>query len=107
MSRFTQVTYHKDNQTVDLGAGQRWLAVYEALSPYNVTVVGGRVNSVGVAGLILGGGYSWKSSQYGLSIDNILEYEVRYTRNRTIEFLHAYEFYHLVGYSKLYDHSCE
>lgn len=30
----------------------------------------------GVAGFTLGGGYSWKTSQYGLTIDNIAAYEL-------------------------------
>ncbi len=76
MSRFRQVTYHANNQTVDVGPGLIWDDVYQALDPFNVTIIGGRVSGVGVAGLMLGGGYSWKSNQYGLSIDNVLEYEV-------------------------------
>ena len=103
MNRFNQITYHKNNQTVDLGAGQRWHAVYETLSQYNVTVVGGRVNSVGIAGLMLGGGYSWKTNQYGLAIDNILEYEVKTKSLRYI----MYDISRLVGFSKLYDRSCK
>ncbi len=77
MSRFSNVTYHPNNQTVDVGSGLVWDDVYEALEPYNVSVLGGRVSGVGVGGLMLGGGYSWKSNQYGLCIDNVFEYEVR------------------------------
>lgn len=76
MSRFRKVVYHQNKQTVDLGAGLIWDDAFEALEPYNVSVVGGRVSGVGVAGLLLGGGYSWKSNQYGLSIDTIDGYEV-------------------------------
>ncbi|CAF1319659.1 unnamed protein product [Rotaria sp. Silwood1] len=76
MSRFRQITYHANRRTVDLGAGLLWDDVYQVLDPLNITVVGGRVTGVGIAGLILGGGYSWKSNQYGLSIDNVIEYEV-------------------------------
>lgn len=76
MSRFQKVIYHENNQTVDLGAGLIWDDAYKGLEPYNITVVGGRISGVGVAGLTLGGGYSWKSNQYGLTIDNIFEYEV-------------------------------
>ncbi len=46
MTRFRNVIYHSNNQTIDVGPG-------------------------------LIGGYSWKTSQYGLSIDNIFEDEVR------------------------------
>jgi len=47
-----------------------------ALDPTGVNVVGGRVPGVGVAGLTLGGGYSYKTSQYGLAIDNVVGYEL-------------------------------
>lgn len=31
---------------------------------------------VGVAGFILGGGYSWKTNRYGLAIDNVQSFEL-------------------------------
>ena len=77
MRRFSHVTVHSDNQTVDVGPGLIWDDVYKALEPHNINVVGGRVSGVGVAGFTLGGGYSWKSNQFGLAIDNLLGYEVR------------------------------
>lgn len=77
MRRFSVTSYHADSQTVDVGAGQVWDNVYEALQPYGVAVLGGRVTGVGVAGFTLGGGYGWKSNQYGLTVDTVLEYEVR------------------------------
>ena len=77
MRRFSKVNFHEHNQTVDIGPGLRWEEVYGALEPYNVNVIGGRVIGVGVGGFMLGGGYGWKSSEYGLAIDNVFEYEVR------------------------------
>ena len=77
MRRFRKIVYHSDKQTVDLGSGLIWDDVYKTLESSNVTVVGGRFSGVGVAGLTLGGGYSWNTNQYGLSIDNVFEYEVR------------------------------
>ena len=77
MRRIRKVIYHANKQTVDVGSGLVWDDVYKTLESYNVNVVGGRFSGVGVAGLVLGGGFSWKSNQYGLSIDNIFEYEVR------------------------------
>ena len=76
MSRFNHVIYHEKNGTVDIGSGLIWDDVFKQLEPYNISVVGGRISGVGVGGLLLGGGYSWKSNQYGLSIDNIYGYEV-------------------------------
>jgi FAD/FMN-containing dehydrogenase len=50
------VKYSAETQTVSVGAGLFWDDVYDALTPYNVTVVGGRSSGVGVAGFTLGGG---------------------------------------------------
>ena len=58
MSRFKDVTYDADAGTAEVGAGLIWDDVYEALEPYSVNVVGGRVPGVGVAGFTLGGGQS-------------------------------------------------
>ena len=90
MTRFKKVIYHPYDKTVDVGAGLIWDDVYKALEPYNVTVVGGRVSGIGVAGFTLGGGYSWKSNQYGLTIDTIDEFQVRKNFLRQI-LMHIYE----------------
>ncbi|KAG8714538.1 hypothetical protein FRC11_008093 [Ceratobasidium sp. 423] len=81
--RFNGVTYHPapaaaDGSvgTVEIGSGLVWDTVYAALEPYGVNVVGGRVTGVGVSGFALGGGYSWLSNQYGLTIDTVTAFEV-------------------------------
>ena len=56
MSRFNGVDLDAGSGTVTVGSGLMWDDVYAALAPHNVTVVGGRVPGVGVAGLSLGGG---------------------------------------------------
>ena len=55
MSMFKGVIYDADKSVAIVGAGQTWGDVYNQLDPHNVTVVGGRVLDVGVAGLTLGG----------------------------------------------------
>ena len=55
MAMFNNVTYDAANDVATVGAGQTWGDVYRRLDPHNVTVVGGRVLDVGVAGLALGG----------------------------------------------------
>jgi FAD/FMN-containing dehydrogenase len=55
-ARFNQINYDKKTKTVSIGAGLIWDDVYDALTPHNVTVVGGRSSGVGVAGFTLGGG---------------------------------------------------
>ncbi|KAI0952944.1 hypothetical protein AcW1_007293 [Taiwanofungus camphoratus] len=76
MARFNEVNYNSKTGAVDIGPGLIWDDVYAALEPYGVNVVGGRVTGVGVAGFILGGGYSHKSNQYGLAIDTVQAYEL-------------------------------
>jgi FAD/FMN-containing dehydrogenase len=71
-----QVTYDAGAQTATIGAGLIWDDVYAALEPYNVNIVGGRVSGVGVAGFTLGGGYSWKTNQYGLTLDTVQAFEL-------------------------------
>lgn len=76
MTRFNEIVIRKDNQTVEIGAGLTWTDVYAYLVPKGVNVVGGRLNGVGVAGLTLGGGYSWKTNEYGLTVDTVTEFHL-------------------------------
>jgi FAD/FMN-containing dehydrogenase len=76
MYRFSAIDYSEETSTVVVGAGLIWDDIYEALGPYAVNVVGGRVTGVGVAGFTLGGGLSWKSNQYGLTVDNVVAFDL-------------------------------
>ncbi|KAF8477733.1 FAD dependent oxidoreductase [Russula ochroleuca] len=76
MTRFNHIAISKDSRTVEVGAGVTWTDVYAYLVPKGLNVVGGRVNGVGVAGFTLGGGYSWKSNQYGLTADTVTEFHL-------------------------------
>lgn len=64
MYRFSEVIYNATAQTADIGAGLIWDTVYEELEAQGVTVLGGRVTGLGVAGFILGGGatpsFAWR-----------------------------------------------
>ena len=53
-----QVDPSADRKTVSIGPGNAWVDVYSVLEPQNLTVVGGRVASVGVGGFLLVGGVS-------------------------------------------------
>ncbi|KAF9009160.1 FAD-binding domain-containing protein [Hymenopellis radicata] len=70
------IEYDASSQIVAVGAGLLWDEVYDALEPYGVNVVGGRVPGVGVAGFALGGGYSWLTNEHGLTLDTIVELEL-------------------------------
>ena len=74
LDNFSDVVYDQDAGTVTIGASYFtfhphllfgrsliqhrlvWDEVYLTLEPHGITVLGGRVPSVGVAGLLLGGG---------------------------------------------------
>ncbi len=56
MRQFSKIKYNAKAKTVVIGAGLIWDDVYEALMAHNVSVLGGRVSGVGVAGFLLGGG---------------------------------------------------
>ncbi|KAG8815883.1 hypothetical protein FRC17_000558 [Serendipita sp. 399] len=62
---------------VHVGAGEHWYFVYKAADAHGVVVVGGTGYTVGAAGgWILGGGHSALSPQYGLGVDNVLQFEI-------------------------------
>ncbi|KAH7378393.1 hypothetical protein DE146DRAFT_626531 [Phaeosphaeria sp. MPI-PUGE-AT-0046c] len=73
-----------DRKTVAIGPGNRWLDVYDFLTPYGLAVVGGRAASVGVSGLTLGGGISHHTNKYGLACDNIASYDIVTASGRII-----------------------
>jgi hypothetical protein len=62
-----------------LGAGVQWQEAYEAAELHGRFLIGGIApgGSVGAAGgWILGGGHSVLSPQYGLGVDNVLEFTI-------------------------------
>lgn len=85
LARFSAVEYDFSTQTARVGAGNLWGRVYAALAPYNVSVVGGRNAGVGVGGLLVGGGYSWKTNQVGLGVDNIVSIETVLTNGTVVD----------------------
>ncbi|OJD37898.1 fad-binding domain-containing protein [Diplodia corticola] len=71
LKRMNQVVLSRDNATVELGFGLTWADVYEKLDGTGYNVVGGRVVGPGVGGFTLGGGFSWKTNQHGLTCDTV------------------------------------
>jgi FAD/FMN-containing dehydrogenase len=45
MSNIATTTLSADQKTADIGTGSRWLAAAQALEPYNLTVVSGRLGN--------------------------------------------------------------
>lgn len=76
LAKLNQLQLSSDKSCVSVGPGNRWEDVYNYLEPYGLIALGGRVGNVGVAGLLLGGGISFYSNQYGFSANNVIAYEV-------------------------------
>ncbi|PGH07714.1 hypothetical protein AJ79_06191 [Helicocarpus griseus UAMH5409] len=76
LGQLNTIELSSDRTRVKVGAGNRWVDVYNELAPKGVTAVGGRVADIGVGGLMLGGGISFYSAQYGFACDNVNSFEV-------------------------------
>jgi FAD/FMN-containing dehydrogenase len=57
---------------VRIGAGATWGAVARALQRAGLALTAGDTASVGVGGLMLGGGIGWMTRRYGLAIDSLI-----------------------------------
>lgn len=72
LSRFNQIDIDVPKKLVRVGAGCLFGELYQALEPHELGIVGGSgLSGVGVSGWMLGGGYSVKTSQFGLGVDNL------------------------------------
>ncbi|KAL6859286.1 hypothetical protein J3F83DRAFT_749626 [Trichoderma novae-zelandiae] len=76
LSRLKDITISEDRKSVFVGAGCRCGEVYSKLEADGLGCIGGRVSSVGVSGLIMGGGISFFSTERGLACDNVISYEL-------------------------------
>ncbi len=76
--RMSHVQYSKDKTHLIVGAGTRWIDVYNFLHRQQDKriVVGGGCPGVGVGGFLLGGGFSFLSRSFGLGSDNVDGIEV-------------------------------
>ncbi|GAA0388823.1 FAD-binding oxidoreductase [Microbispora corallina] len=61
---------------VRIGTGARWGEVARALAPYGLVLSSGDTASVGVGGLLLGGGIGWLVRKHGLALDHLVAAEV-------------------------------
>ncbi|KAK1144997.1 hypothetical protein N8T08_004712 [Aspergillus melleus] len=74
--KLNQVTYNPDDKTAFVGPGLSWEDAQQKLRGTGRALVGGRLGGVGVGGLMLGGGMSFLSTQYGWAANNVVNYEV-------------------------------
>lgn len=67
--------YDANTSTVSVEPGLRWGEVYNMSEPFGVAPMGGRVSHVGT-GLVLGGGLSLLSPQYGYACDGLVSADI-------------------------------
>jgi FAD/FMN-containing dehydrogenase len=70
------VSVDTEKKTVTAQGGALWANVYAAAEKHGLAVVGGTVDTTGVGGLTLGGGYGYLTGERGMVVDNLLEVEI-------------------------------
>lgn len=76
LSGLNDITVSDDQKLTKIGPGNRWQDIYLKLDALGLAVPGGRVATVGVGGLILGGGISFFSPRSGFVCDSVLNFDV-------------------------------
>jgi hypothetical protein len=71
VSRMARIRVNRASGTAAIGAGARLGDVYEKLAQAGVTIPAGSCQTVGIAGLALGGGVGFASRLFGLTCDNV------------------------------------
>lgn len=74
--RMDQVLLDIDTGIARVGPGIRLDEIAAQLQGTGWTFVGGRIGNTGVGGLVLGGGLSYMSAQYGWAASSVIEYEI-------------------------------
>jgi len=75
-SRLRGVEVDAEARTVRVGAGVVWGEVTSALEPYGLAALAGSSPDVGVAGYLLGAGFSWMARKRGLGCSAVTAFDV-------------------------------
>ena len=76
LSAMRRVTIDPVSRFATLAGGATARDVIDAAAPHELAAVTGYCDSIGMAGLTLGGGYSPLSGRYGLAADNLQRADV-------------------------------
>lgn len=74
--KMDQVLLDRETGVARVGPGIRLDEIAAQLQGTGWTFVGGRIGNTGVGGLVLGGGLSYMSAQYGWAASSVIEFEV-------------------------------
>ncbi len=70
------ITVDPEQRTARLEPGLTWNEVAQTLQPYGLALTSGDTGTVGVSGLLLGGGIGWMVRKYGLTLDHLRAVEL-------------------------------
>ena len=76
LSNLKRIEVNDKQGTVSIRAGARNADIYSGLEPHGVAVPAGRCPTVGISGLVLGGGFGFSSRKLGLMSDTLVETEI-------------------------------
>ena len=76
VSHMNQVRVDAGSPVATIGAGAKLIDVYDGLAAHGRTLPGGSCPTVGIAGLVLGGGISMLGRAYGLTCDSLRQVEI-------------------------------
>jgi FAD/FMN-containing dehydrogenase len=84
LSWMREVRVDGEARTVKVQGGATWHDVDLATHPFGMAVPSGIISTTGVGGLTLGGGTSYLTRRFGLTIDNLLGADVRLADGREV-----------------------
>ena len=76
LSRMKSITFDQERRFARIEPGLTWGEVAGTLQPYGLALTSGDTSTVGVGGLLLGGGIGWMVRKYGLAIDRLRAVEL-------------------------------
>lgn len=76
VSRMSAIKVAPDGGSVTVAPGALNVDLYSTLGPHGLVVPTGTCPTVGVAGLVLGGGFGYSSRTLGLTADNLLQVDL-------------------------------
>ncbi len=76
LSNMKSITVDPERRIARLEPGLTWGEVAGTLQPYGLALTSGDTATVGVGGLLLGGGIGWMVRKYGLTIDHLKAVEL-------------------------------
>ncbi|HEX6903887.1 MAG TPA: FAD-binding oxidoreductase [Thermoanaerobaculia bacterium] len=72
LSAMKGVRVDPGRRTAEAQAGLTWGELDHETQAFGLATTGGRISSIGIAGMTLGGGYGWLMRRHGLAVDNLL-----------------------------------